>query len=172
MPSPRTLFFLMFFILAGFTYSRGQETVKIRRIEGTIAFDGRPDEEAWSGASPFQLTMHKPDNGSAPSQKTEVMICYDDESVWIGARLFMDNVSKIKGVHLFKTLAAARWNLDMIGWPLFIDIRLSAKNISGRIDEISLFELLEKCLSIHEAIGIVGLEDDQLLSCRGEIVKM
>ena len=98
MPSPRTLFFLMFFILAGFTYSRGQETVKIRRIEGTIAFDGRPDEEAWSGASPFQLTMHKPDNGSAPSQKTEVMICYDDESVWIGARLFMDNVSKINYV--------------------------------------------------------------------------
>ncbi len=72
-----------------------QETVRINRLTSTVEFDGIPDEAAWEVLSNFPLTMHKPNFGSQPSELSEVMIGYDDQFLWIGARLFMEDASKI-----------------------------------------------------------------------------
>ncbi len=72
-----------------------QNPVKIKRLTGTIEFDGMPKEEAWSNVSFFTLKMHRPDYGSEPSEKSEVSIGYDDEYLWIGAKLYMHDASKI-----------------------------------------------------------------------------
>ena len=73
----------------------GKETVKIRRIKGSIEFDGIPGDSAWQSAGLFPLTMHNPNFNSEPSEKSEVRIGYDDEFLWIGANLYMKDASKI-----------------------------------------------------------------------------
>jgi len=81
--------------LAFFNIAEADDKVKISRIEGQINFDGRPSEASWETASKFPLIMHKPNFGNEPSEKTEVMIGYDNEYLWVGARLFMSDPKKI-----------------------------------------------------------------------------
>jgi hypothetical protein len=76
----------------------GQEAVKIKRITSTVEFDGIPGEAAWQTLDLFALTMHKPNYGAQPSEKSEVRIGYDNEFLWVGASLFMEDASKIFAV--------------------------------------------------------------------------
>ncbi len=75
-----------------------QEALKIKRILAPVEFDGMPEEEAWQALDLFNLTMHKPNFGAQPSEKSEVRIGYDDEFLWVGARLYMQDASKIFAV--------------------------------------------------------------------------
>ena len=76
----------------------GQEAVTIKRINSTVEFDGIPGEAAWQTPDLFTLTMHRPNYGTQPSEKSEVRIGYDDEFLWIGANLYMEDASKIFAV--------------------------------------------------------------------------
>jgi len=75
-----------------------QESVKIKRIISPVEFDGIPEEEAWEALDLFTLTMHKPNYGAQPSEKSEVRIGYDNEFLWVSAKLYMQDVSKIFAV--------------------------------------------------------------------------
>jgi hypothetical protein len=75
-----------------------QEAVKIKRITNSVEFDGIPKESAWEDLDLFPLTMHRPNFGNQPSEKSEVRIGYDDEFIWVGASLFMQDASKIFAV--------------------------------------------------------------------------
>jgi len=75
-----------------------QETVKIKRITNPIDFDGIPNEATWKTLDLFTMTMHKPNYGDQPSEKSEVTIGYDNEFLWIGASLYMEDASKIFAV--------------------------------------------------------------------------
>lgn len=91
-----TIIFFLVFLSFGFIDNlSGEEAVKINRINGEIDFDGLPNESVWESASLFPLTTHKPNFGALPSEKSEVRIGYDDESLWVGADLYMNDVSKI-----------------------------------------------------------------------------
>lgn len=72
-----------------------EEPLKIKRINSTVTFDGNPFEDEWQGLTLFTLVMHRPNYGNEPSEKSEVFIGYDDEYLWIGARLYMHDASKI-----------------------------------------------------------------------------
>ena len=74
---------------------KSQEAIRIQRLDKTVEFDGSPFEAAWNGLEFFPMVMHQPDFGSEPSEKSEVMIAYDDEYVWIGARLYMQDATRI-----------------------------------------------------------------------------
>jgi len=76
----------------------GQEAVKIKRITGSVEFDGIPGEAAWQTLDLFALTMHKPNYGTQPSEKNDVRIGYDNEFLWVGASLYMKDASKIFAV--------------------------------------------------------------------------
>jgi hypothetical protein len=73
----------------------GQDTIKISRLPAQIEFDGLPFEAAWKGSQFFPLKMNRPNFGNEPSETTEVMIGYDNEYLWIGARLYMLDTKKI-----------------------------------------------------------------------------
>jgi len=72
-----------------------QESFSINRMSGKIDFDGHPHEEAWNQASEFPMIVHSPNFGTQPSERSEVMIAYDQEYLWIGARLYSKNPSDI-----------------------------------------------------------------------------
>jgi hypothetical protein len=89
---------IMWSMVAG--TSMAQDPVKIKRIQSVISFDGVPDEEAWKTLDNFRLTMHKPDFGADPSEESDVRIGYDNEFLWVGARLSMKDPSKIFAVSM------------------------------------------------------------------------
>ena len=56
---------------------------------GPVAIDGRLDEAAWAAAPVItDFTQRQPDDAVKASQRTEVRILYDNEAVYIGARLY------------------------------------------------------------------------------------
>ena len=91
-------FLLTIFIISLQNNVFSQETVKIKRITGTVEFDGIPGEAAWQTLDLFALTMHRPNYGTQPSEKSDVRIGYDNGFLWVGASLYMDDASKIFAV--------------------------------------------------------------------------
>ncbi|MBN2480784.1 MAG: carbohydrate binding family 9 domain-containing protein [Bacteroidales bacterium] len=73
----------------------GQDAVKITRLSSPVEFDGYPYEEAWNNIEYFTLTQNRPNYGAEPSERSEIMIAYDDEFLWVGARLFMQDATQI-----------------------------------------------------------------------------
>ncbi|MAE72049.1 MAG: hypothetical protein CME06_16475 [Gemmatimonadetes bacterium] len=58
---------------------------------GTIQIDGRLDETIWSLAAPIErFTQKDPDPGQPSTLKTAVSLAYDDEALYVGARMHAD----------------------------------------------------------------------------------
>ena len=74
---------------------QAQELVSISRIEGEIKFDGTVDDQCWQNIQPLQMVMHTPTFGNQPTEKSEVMICYDNTYIYVGARLFDSEAAKM-----------------------------------------------------------------------------
>ena len=78
--------------------SSGQDAVRIKRLSEPVVFDGHPDESVWKTLVKFPLVMHRPNFMAVPSEDSEVWIGYDNEFLWVGARLYMKDASKIFAV--------------------------------------------------------------------------
>lgn len=72
-----------------------QETISIKRMSEQVSFNGIPDESAWENLTTFDLIMHRPTFGSSPSEMSDVRMGYDNEFLWVGARLYMKDSRKI-----------------------------------------------------------------------------
>lgn len=54
-----------------------------------VTLDGRLDEAVWRAAQPASdFVQQRPDDGQPATQRTEVRILYDDEALYVGARMF------------------------------------------------------------------------------------
>ncbi|HEX6135574.1 MAG TPA: DUF5916 domain-containing protein [Longimicrobiales bacterium] len=63
---------------------------------GDIAIDGRIDEDAWAAAQPATgFLQQEPDEGQ-PAQRTEVRFLYDDDALYIGARMYDDVANGVR----------------------------------------------------------------------------
>jgi hypothetical protein len=76
-------------------YLAGQDPIRIEPLQGEVNFDGRPFEEVWEHASRFPVIVNTPNFGAEPVERTEVMITYDQEYLWICARLYSRDPSNI-----------------------------------------------------------------------------
>ncbi len=68
------------------------------RIERTEApkIDGRLDEPIWQGGALIEdFQQQRPIEGAAPTERTRVYIRYDDEAIYLGARMFRDRPQDI-----------------------------------------------------------------------------
>ena len=66
-------------------------TPRISAVRATakIAVDGRLDEADWARAAPAKDFLQKdPDEGKPATEPTEVRILYDDDAIYVGARMF------------------------------------------------------------------------------------
>lgn len=62
--------------------------IRAARVQGPIVLDGRLDEAAWAGATPATgFTQTDPAEGEPASERTEVRVLYDEQVLYIGARL-------------------------------------------------------------------------------------
>lgn len=61
------------------------------RLDGPIRIDGTLDEPVWqNGNAITEFTQRDPVEGAPPSQRTEVRLAYDDEALYVGARMHDD----------------------------------------------------------------------------------
>ncbi len=68
------------------------------RLASPISIDGKLDEEVWRTApAATDFRQSQPDEGKPATQRTEVRFAYDDEAIYIGARMF--DTMGAKGVH-------------------------------------------------------------------------
>jgi hypothetical protein len=73
---------------AGYVHDRDAPRALAQRITEPITIDGRLDEAVWEEASPVtEFTQVVPNEGQPASQRTEVRFLYDDEAIYVGARL-------------------------------------------------------------------------------------
>lgn len=68
-------------------YSRqGGKTLNAVPAEGPIKLDGFLTEAAWKNAEPLtDFTQREPNEGEAPTEKTEIRILFDEDNLYIGA---------------------------------------------------------------------------------------
>ncbi|MFL5575778.1 MAG: DUF5916 domain-containing protein [Gemmatimonadaceae bacterium] len=59
------------------------------RRAGQLTLDGELGEPAWAAATPVtELRQTDPREGQPASQRTEVRFLFDDEALWVGARMY------------------------------------------------------------------------------------
>jgi hypothetical protein len=69
-------------------HEQAPQAAAVRR-NGPVAIDGRLDETAWQAAAPVtDFRQYDPNEGQAPTEKTEARFLVDDDAIYIGVRLF------------------------------------------------------------------------------------
>jgi hypothetical protein len=59
------------------------------RRQGRVILDGKLDEPAWRAATPItEFTQLDPDEGRPASQRTEVRFLFDDDALYVGAKMY------------------------------------------------------------------------------------
>lgn len=70
--------------------------LRINHLSGPITLDGKIDEAGWNDATPFDLIMQSPNYGLPPSEKTKILVGFDDHYLYFGASLFDNEPDKIQ----------------------------------------------------------------------------
>lgn len=72
-------------------------TVTAARTSRAPTIDGRLDEPAWASASLVnRFTQANPNEGAPASEATEVRVLYDDAAVYVGARMYERNPTRVR----------------------------------------------------------------------------
>ncbi|GAC1647327.1 MAG: hypothetical protein NVS4B3_01190 [Gemmatimonadaceae bacterium] len=59
------------------------------RRTGAIIIDGKLDDAAWNTATPITVfRQYQPVEGAPPTQRTEVRVLFDEDALYIGARMY------------------------------------------------------------------------------------
>src|SRR5262245_65577719 len=78
------------------TRPAGPPVATARRVEEGPLVDGDLSDPAWQEAAPIgPRTQVEPEEGGTPSERTEVRIVYDADSLYLGIRCFETDPSKI-----------------------------------------------------------------------------
>lgn len=79
---------------------RGRLRVFAQRLAGTaLRMDGRLDDDGWRNARwVSDFTQKEPVEGAVPSERTEVAFLYDDEALYVGARMHTDGTEPVRAL--------------------------------------------------------------------------
>ncbi len=72
-----------------------KDKLVLQRANGPVTLDGLSNEDAWKGINPLPLVMQIPNPGNPPSEKTVVLIAFDDDYLYLAGRLYDKDPSKI-----------------------------------------------------------------------------
>jgi hypothetical protein len=71
------------------------QVVVAQRLSEKVVLDGRLDERAWQRQPISGFTQNDPEDGQPVTEKTEVWVAYDDEAVYVAARMYDSEPAKI-----------------------------------------------------------------------------
>lgn len=73
----------------------GQNVLTIKKINQSIDFDGLPFEDVWEKIEPYTMVQIQPVFGNEPTEKTEARVFYNDQYLFVSARLYDSQPEKI-----------------------------------------------------------------------------
>jgi hypothetical protein len=68
----------------------------IKRLTAPVTLDGLSGEPAWRDVAPIEFTQHSPNFGHSPSERTELLVGFDDVYLYIAGRLYDSEPDKIQ----------------------------------------------------------------------------
>ena len=75
-------------LATAYDHGRDAPSAVAHRIDGTIRIDGVLSEAEWAAATPVtRFTQYDPQEGQPASEATDIRFLYDEEALYIGARL-------------------------------------------------------------------------------------
>jgi len=95
------LIFIIFFMFINSQFAEEkkwewkQKTVKAARLTEKVILDGKLEEKVWQAKSITGFTQKDPDDGKPPTEKTEVWLAYDDNAIYVAARMHDSEPDKI-----------------------------------------------------------------------------
>jgi hypothetical protein len=94
-----TLFFLLFVFISLLTLRAKDNTSDMKlfaiKAQEKIVVDGELLEDIWQRPGFTGMQQQDPDQGEAPSQKSELWVSYDDEAVYFAAKFYDNNPDSI-----------------------------------------------------------------------------
>ncbi|MEM9983282.1 MAG: hypothetical protein AAF734_12360, partial [Bacteroidota bacterium] len=95
----------------------------IEKFSETIVLDGMSNEAIWQKATSLPFIMFRPVWGQAPTEKTEMLLGYDDGFLYVAGRCYYSDSTNI----IARTLERDGWRGD--DWmTLHIDSRYDKQN--------------------------------------------
>ena len=94
--------------------SKLNEPFKIQRIKSPVKLDGLSNESAWENIKSLPIVMRMPNFGSEPSERTEILLGYDDDYLYAAGRFYDSEPSKIQAASL-KRDGGWTWSTDAMG---------------------------------------------------------
>jgi len=74
--------------------------IKVQRINSPIKLDGLSNEVAWDGIKSLPMVMWMPSFSNEPSERTEILLGYDDDYLYAAGRFYDIKPSKIQASSL------------------------------------------------------------------------
>ena len=115
--------------------------VEAARAPAPVTVDGRLDDEAWASVPPFtDFTQRDPEEGQPATERTELRLLYDDDALYVGARL-----------------------LD--GEPDRIVKRLSRRDESAEADRFSIYldPRRDRLTGVRFEVSAAGVQNDEII---------
>jgi len=72
-----------------------RKPITVHRIISPVKLDGLSDETAWENIEPLPVVMQVPRFGVEPSERTEILLAYDDDYLYVAGRLYDKQPSAI-----------------------------------------------------------------------------
>ncbi len=70
--------------------------ITVQNIDSAITLDGLSEEPVWQDIPSLSFVMQQPHFGIEPSERTEVRLAYDQQYLYVSARLFDSDASRIQ----------------------------------------------------------------------------
>ncbi len=79
-----------------------QNPTPIPNVSGDIVFDGQLNEPFWEDLEPLDMTMYQPVYEGPVTEKNEIYLVYDQEHIYLAARLYHENPADIRSNSLYR----------------------------------------------------------------------
>jgi hypothetical protein len=89
------LLFLPLILLAKNNKPQEQKVVQALPANGSMHIDAVLDEEIWQGKGYSDFVQSDPEDGAEPTEKTEVWVAYDEQALYVAARMYDSQPKKI-----------------------------------------------------------------------------
>ena len=82
--------------------SRPSDPMPLTRLSGPIVLDGVIDEPAWQQVPPLPMTVYTPTYQGTPTERTEILVAYDDEYLYVAGRLYDSDPAGVRANTLYR----------------------------------------------------------------------
>ncbi|MDE2645014.1 MAG: hypothetical protein OXI05_04130, partial [Bacteroidota bacterium] len=98
-------FIFMFAVLLGTVDGASAQThppLTIPRVAGPVTLDGMSTEAAWDSVVPWIPVQYEPNNGMPATERTEFLVAYDNDYVYLALRAFDSDPDGLRANTLYR----------------------------------------------------------------------